>query len=463
MKWIAVPAISILVLAGRAVNMSVIGGFSILETGITSILYGTIAAFLALFLIDLVLAKGLLQRKISCLKILLFLLLAAITTDSIAIHLWKDTRPAILAAGEILIAVVGAILLIRDIRRGDRPDFVQSDTNILPKTYTGAHALRYLLETLFRLFPSPGPLGLYRIGSPRDSSIAFVTGNYSLTVRRAVKALRGTDCWLLVCDSRGINVWCSTLAGHFGTEDIVDAIRFTNLSETAHPVSIVLPQLCAANVSLKTVAMAAGAPAEFGPASINNVEDFIQHEQEIRKVQFRTGNRIEMAFGAPIILTAALLLTYNFIGPIRLLTVIPVVYFFSLLNGLIFPWRPVKNIRFWSLIFGIFTFLTNFVLFHVLWNIMPLVDLLISAVGILYLVNEFEGWSPLVRYSLAGYKIPAVKVISDLCIGCRKCIDVCPKAVYVMRRKKSSVHNVGECILCSSCTAQCPTGAIKIT
>ena len=83
------------------------------------------------------------------------------------------------------------------------------------------------------------------------------------------------------------------------------------------------------------------------------------------------------------------------------------------------------------------------------------------AVVIAYLVNEFEGWSPLVKFSFsAAYLHAKIAINRELCIGCGACIDVCPKAVYALVEQKSSIVNLDACVSCKSCFAQCPTGAI---
>jgi len=62
---------------------------------------------------------------------------------------------------------------------------------------------------LFRLFPCPVPVGLIRIGDPGRDSPVLVTCNFYITVRRLIRRLRGLNAWLLVTDSKGVNVWCA--------------------------------------------------------------------------------------------------------------------------------------------------------------------------------------------------------------------------------------------------------------
>ena len=62
--------------------------------------------------------------------------------------------------------------------------------------------------------PHRAPTGLVRIGRPGRRSPVLLTGNFTLTVRRLRDALRGRDAWLLVANSKGVNVWCAAGGGH---------------------------------------------------------------------------------------------------------------------------------------------------------------------------------------------------------------------------------------------------------
>lgn len=63
-----------------------------------------------------------------------------------------------------------------------------------------------IVETLLRVFPFPCRPGLVKIGNPDRNSPIFLTGNYHLTVERVKRVLKGIDCYLLIANSRGINV-----------------------------------------------------------------------------------------------------------------------------------------------------------------------------------------------------------------------------------------------------------------
>jgi CO dehydrogenase/acetyl-CoA synthase gamma subunit (corrinoid Fe-S protein) len=77
--------------------------------------------------------------------------------------------------------------------------------------------------------------GLYRIGQPDANSPVLVTANYKLTVDRVRKELVGMNVWLLVLDTKGVNVWCAAGKGTFGTDELVRRIQAANLNEVVGP------------------------------------------------------------------------------------------------------------------------------------------------------------------------------------------------------------------------------------
>ena len=319
-----------------------------------------------------------------------------------------------------------------------------------------------MLETLLRLFPYPEPVALYKIGNPSQKSPVFVTGNYDLTIRRVIAALESQDCWLLVCDSRGINTWCSSLAGHFKSEDIIKAINLTKLSEKVSHKKIILPQLCAGSVSPQQIKKETRFDSEFGPAAIENIAAYLENkkDQQIRKVTFTIMERLEMAVGCPLILTVLLIFIYNFIGLSHLLLIIPTIYVLTLIHAAVFPHRAIKGIIPWSIFIGAIVFFIIFSIFSAGMGMVSLGNCIAVSIGMIYIVNEFSGWSPLMKYNLIPYKKPHITVEQDTCTGCYRCIDVCPKGVFTFEDGKSRVGHLSECIICTACFRQCPAGAI---
>jgi len=442
---------------GRWYNLRVIHLGSMGAALFLSINYAAIIGLMSYFTMDLILAQGFLRNKIKYIKISFGYLLILILVNYLGAPSFANKM---LVLETCATAIYTLIMVRNDMKK--RLNYLLNIENRLPEKYLKSHPLKTTLETVFRLFPYPEPLGLYKIGNATEDAPVYVTGNYELTVRRVCKGLIDQDCWLLVSNSRGINIWCSSLANHFGTEDIVDAIQLTRLSEKVKHKKIVLPQLCAANISKERIEKETGFVADFGPFSIENITEYMQKPliPEIRLATFTWRERLEMSIGSPIILSIALTFIYNFINLKDLFIMIPAIYVLSILQGIIFPYRLIKNIMVWSIIAGCGIFIFLYVLSCGLWHIMTFRTILTISLGFVYLVNEFSGWSPLLKYNFIPRKKTEITVDASKCIGCNTCIKVCPKGVYLVENRKATVKNLKACVLCKACYKQCPTSAI---
>ncbi|MDP2690618.1 MAG: mercury methylation ferredoxin HgcB, partial [Deltaproteobacteria bacterium] len=61
---------------------------------------------------------------------------------------------------------------------------------------------------------------------------------------------------------------------------------------------------------------------------------------------------------------------------------------------------------------------------------------------------------------LAG--VSSLEYSADKCSGCGRCVEVCPRAVFVMLGKKAAVVDRDACMECGACQRNCAYGAIKV-
>ena len=85
--------------------------------------------------------------------------------------------------------------------------------------------------------------GLYGVGFPNENSDVFVTGNYKLSFDILRESLDGLDAWILILDTKGINVWCAAGKGTFGSKELKEKIRFVKLDKIVTHRKIIVPQL----------------------------------------------------------------------------------------------------------------------------------------------------------------------------------------------------------------------------
>ncbi len=138
--------------------------------------------------------------------------------------------------------------------------------------------------------------GLYCTGNPDKTAPVFVTANYKLSFDSLRKGLMGIDAWILVLDTKGINVWCAAGKGTFGTEELVRKIRSVGLMDIVSHRTLIVPQLGAVGVSAHDVAKATGFRVVYGPVLAKDIAKFLNNNmkttKEMREVPFTFKDRV---------------------------------------------------------------------------------------------------------------------------------------------------------------------------
>mgnify|MGYP001201325979 CR=1 FL=1 len=113
--------------------------------------------------------------------------------------------------------------------------------------------------------------GAYAVGNPSRESPVFVTANYKMSFDALRSSLSGIDAWILVLDTKGINVWCAAGKGTFGTDELVSRLAKTKLMALVSHRELILPQLGASGVSGHEVAKRSGFRVVWGPVRARDI------------------------------------------------------------------------------------------------------------------------------------------------------------------------------------------------
>jgi acetyl-CoA decarbonylase/synthase complex subunit gamma len=119
------------------------------------------------------------------------------------------------------------------------------------------------------------PPGLYAVGAPGSESVVLVTANYKLTFDLLRSTLAGRDAWILVLDTKGINVWCAAGKGTFGTDELVRRVEAAGLAQVVTHRRLVLPQLGAPGVAAHLVKRRCGFKVVWGPVMMGDLPAFL--------------------------------------------------------------------------------------------------------------------------------------------------------------------------------------------
>jgi acetyl-CoA decarbonylase/synthase complex subunit gamma len=272
--------------------------------------------------------------------------------------------------------------------------------------------------------------GLYALGQPDQKSPILVTANYKMTFDKLRKELPGRNFWILVLDTKGINVWCSAGKGTFGTNELVDRIKSSGLSQIVSHRELILPQLSGPGVAAHEVKRLSGFKVIYGPIRSKDLPTFLDNgHKATREMRIKSFNTLERLALIPMELVSAMKVGLVLMGILFFLAFIwksregmaialnhglfsALAFFIAIVMGAIFsplllPWLPGRAFSLKGLVLGLFAafFLVAFRFkeFHTLGGGVEMFAwiLLIPAVSA-YLAMNFTGASTYT--SLSGVK-----------------------------------------------------------
>ncbi|WP_186428911.1 mercury methylation corrinoid protein HgcA [Clostridium sp. BSD9I1] len=199
--------------------------------------------------------------------------------------------------------------------------------------------------------------GLYSIGIPDNNSPVFVTANYKMSFDCLRKELKYINAYILVLDTKGINVWCAASKGTFSTNELVSRINKVNLSQIISHKTLILPQLGATGVSAHEVQKKSGFKVIYGPVRAEDIPEFLNNglksTKKMREVRFNFIDRIVLT---PVEMVGSMKISLYIFGVMFLLNLLglgsfsgidAVSYIGAVLVGCVvvpmfLPWIPGK-------------------------------------------------------------------------------------------------------------------------
>jgi len=104
------------------------------------------------------------------------------------------------------------------------------------------------------------------------------------------------DLWLLVINTKGVNVWCSAGKGTFSAPEISYRIKQSGLDKIVSHRKLILPQLAAPGVIAHAVTKATGFKVLYGPIKAADIPEYIaggyKATADMRRVSFNFVERI---------------------------------------------------------------------------------------------------------------------------------------------------------------------------
>ena len=260
--------------------------------------------------------------------------------------------------------------------------------------------------------------GIYCVGTPSKDSPVLVTANYKLSFDTLRCNLRGENLWILVVDTRGINVWCSAGKKTFSADEIALQVKRANLDRIVTHRELILPQFAAVGVASHELKRKCGFKGVYGPVRAQDVSDYIkrnnQADESMRSVTFSLCERLVLtpvelvlAWKVVLLITLASLVISGIVpggysleavwgrGLIAIGATVAALLAGALVTPILLPLIPGRQFWFKGAIIGLLAGLTYQLLFMADAQIlMKLAILLWITTASSYLAMNFTGATP---------------------------------------------------------------------
>jgi NAD-dependent dihydropyrimidine dehydrogenase PreA subunit len=340
-----------------------------------------------------------------------------------------------------------------------------------------------LLQTLLRLLPFPCKTGVVTIGNPGRDAPVLLTCNFRLTVERVRGALAGIDAYLLIANSRGVNVWCAATGGLLTNHDVVSVLKTSGIEGLVDHRRVILPQLAATGIEGRVIREKTSWTVVWGPVDATAIPRFLSNGMEksveMRTVGFPWPERLEMAvaWAFPISLISVLFFQILREG---VLPLVGFIWGWAVLIFLSFPLYqrrlsttgrnagfilfdfgqrcfPLLLWGFGILVFAGCTLLTGAFSWAFFFRCA-----VASFVVVLILGLDLMGSTPVYKSGLHEDRLLRIELDAQRCKGVGICEQVCPTNVIEMdnHQRVASLPRAEQCVQCGACIVQCPFDAL---
>lgn len=346
--------------------------------------------------------------------------------------------------------------------------------------------LDWIVAYLCRWLPRATSTGLTRVGNPDESSPVLVTANFSLTVARVKRALRGRSTWLLVANSGGINVWCAAAGGLLTHHRVIDAVKTSGLADRVAHRRLILPALSAPGIEVESIREATGFRARFGPVLARDLPAYLdggeKKTESMRRFDFGLGHRADMflSMNLPVYLVVAVVLgvfwpQYLLGYSLLFWSAVAFLYLFiDVIPGTTGWGQALLSAALFAVVWaGVDALVRGDPLAHRGWLLATFAIFLAAGIDLAGTASprksDSEVWMHRLGFGsfgglLSERDLGAITLDGDRCRGCESCFDICPVGVFgeLGPDRKTTFRDQDACFACHACVTQCPEDALSL-
>ena len=218
--------------------------------------------------------------------------------------------------------------------------------------------IKDIYQTLFRFARFPCEPDTVLIGNPDKSSPVLVTCNFDYTVRHLKDYLEKEqlDCFLLVVNTKGTNVWCAAAEGIFTTDTVLSHLKVYNVGELVNHHQLILPQLSVAGVKRKEL-KEHGWEGIYGPVYFADLKEFLNNgltkNKDMQALEYGYWERFKMGLSHAVFCTLVCIVPIFLFASDYWIQAIVLVWYFAFCMQLIEHFIPFTRLLYKGLVLSL--------------------------------------------------------------------------------------------------------------
>ena len=218
--------------------------------------------------------------------------------------------------------------------------------------------IKDIYQTLFRFARFPCEPDTVLIGNPDKSSPVLVTCNFDYTVRHLKDYLEKEqlDCFLLVVNTKGTNVWCAAAEGIFTTDTVLSHLKVYNVGELVNHHQLILPQLSVAGVKRKEL-KEHGWEGIYGPVYFADLKEFLNNgltkNKDMQALEYGYWERFKMGLSHAVFCTLVCIVPIFLFASDYWIQAIVLVWYFAFCMQLIVHFIPFTRLLYKGLVLSL--------------------------------------------------------------------------------------------------------------
>ena len=164
------------------------------------------------------------------------------------------------------------------------------------------------------------------------------------------------DCFLLVVNTKGTNVWCAAAEGIFTTDTVLSHLKVYNVGELVNHHQLILPQLSVAGVKRKEL-KEHGWEGIYGPVYFADLKEFLNNgltkNKDMQALEYGYWERFKMGLSHAVFCTLVCVVPIFLFASDYWIQAIVLVWYFAFCMQLIEHFIPFTRLLYKGLVLSL--------------------------------------------------------------------------------------------------------------